>query len=41
MRNHLLALGLLAGVAHAEPVVLEELKLQAEYPVTEMPSGSG
>ena len=40
MRNHLLALGLLAGVANAEPVVLEELKLEAEYPVTEMPGGN-
>lgn len=40
MRNHLLALGLLAGVANAEPVVLEELTLQAEYPVTEMPGGN-
>ena len=40
MRNHLLALGLLAGVANAEPVVLEELQLQAEYPVTEMPNGN-
>jgi len=40
MRNHLLALGLLAGVANAEPVVLEELQLQVEYPVTDMPSGN-
>lgn len=39
MRHHLLALGLLAGVANAEPVQLEELQLQREFPVTQMPSG--
>lgn len=40
MRKHFLALGLLAGAVNAEPVVLEELQLQAEYPVTGMSSGN-
>ncbi|ARS47443.1 DNA topoisomerase IV subunit B [Ectopseudomonas mendocina] len=40
MRSLFLALGLLAGVVHAEPVVLEELKLQAEYPVEGINGGN-
>ncbi|MGQ7959662.1 esterase-like activity of phytase family protein [Pseudomonas sp. SP16.1] len=35
-----LALGLLAGVAQAEPPALEELELQAEYPVEGMAGGN-
>lgn len=40
MRLLLLALGLLAGAAQAEPAVLEELKLAGEYPLAGMPSGN-
>ena len=40
MRRLWLALGLLAGGAHAEPAALEELQLQAEYPVSEMTGGN-
>lgn len=40
MRQAALALGLLAGVANAEPVPLEELKLSSEHPVSGMPNGN-
>lgn len=40
MRLLLLAAGLLAGAAQAEPPTLEELKLNAEYPVVGMTGGN-
>lgn len=40
MRTLFLALGLLAGAVHAEPVAPEELELLAEYPVEGMVGGN-
>lgn len=40
MRQAFLALGLLAGIANAESIPLEELKLSREYPVEGMVSGN-
>lgn len=40
MRIFCLALALSAGLAHAQPAALEELKLAGEYPVAGMPNGN-